>query len=67
MNKKVPFIDNSRQSPLWVARDDGQLCSEAIPKGSGMTDIDSGFRPPAQLKRVQLLALAEDLNLHLYF
>jgi hypothetical protein len=22
MNKKVPFIDNSRQSPLWVARND---------------------------------------------
>jgi hypothetical protein len=22
MNKKVPFIDNSRQSPLWFARND---------------------------------------------
>jgi hypothetical protein len=25
MNKKVPYIDNSRQGQLWVARDDEQL------------------------------------------
>jgi hypothetical protein len=35
MNKKVPFIDNSRQSPLWFARDDRQLFISDITRQGG--------------------------------
>jgi hypothetical protein len=58
MNKKVPFIDNSRQSPLWVARDDKQMFISDITRRSwsvARNDIRGNYATVSWYEKTRLL------------